>query len=112
MKKHVFLTIAPLLLMLLSFTNAIAGEGKVVTIRIYETSNGGNIQPKIQIIEEGKSRQIELEKFAFKTPDQNKNLEKINNLLEDYIKSGYKIETSNSVELVTQFIVTTYILTK
>ena len=113
LKKFALLgLVAPLLFSLLSFTNAVAVEGKVVTIRSYETCKacmGGS--PKIQIIEEGQSRVIELEKFNSQNPEQNKNLETLYNLIEQFVKAGYKVETSNS-GVAANFMITTYILTK
>ncbi|MBK0403626.1 hypothetical protein I5M27_11565 [Adhaeribacter sp. BT258] len=113
LKKSILLSLgAPLLFSLLSFTNAIAGEGKVVTIRVYETCKlCGSWSPKIQVVEDGNSRIIALEKFEPKQPELSKNLETINTVLEEYIKKDYKISAFTS-EAAATFMITTYILTK
>ena len=108
LKKSILLSlVAPLLFSLLSFTNAVAEGGSLVTIKVYETCKICGGSAKIQVIEEGKSRFIELEKYDAKAPEQNKNAETIHNLLEQYYKAGYKIGGTNGAGALT-----TYILTK
>lgn len=112
LKKFALLgLLAPLLFSLLSFTNAVAGEGKVVTIKIYESCKACGGIAKIQVVEDGKSRFIELELHKPNNPELNKNAETINNLLDQYYNVGYKIASSQSLGN-DRGSLTTYILTK
>jgi hypothetical protein len=98
----------------MSFTNVVAEEGNVVTIRIYEAAKGSTLPTRIIIVEDGKSRVIELEPYNWKAPEQNKNLETINGVLEQYKKAGFKIESGIAMPIVSNNsqTVITYILTK
>src|SRR5688572_24742956 len=111
LKKSILLSlVATLLFSLLSFTNAVAGEGKVVTIRVYEVPKGTTVKPKIIIIEEGTSRIVELERYDKYNPGLDKNLETLNNLLEQYNKTGFKIENATAITMYSSndYVVTTY----
>src|SRR4051812_33240711 len=98
--------VAPLLFSLLSFTNAVAGIGDLVTVRVHESISN---DPKIIIASKGESKTINLEKGKTIVTDRNTTI--ISNTLEQYNKEGYKVETSNTIWL-SGSLITTYILTK
>lgn len=106
LKKFALLgLVAPLLFLLLSFTNAVAGN-EIVTIRIYGI---GFSDPRIVISSKEKSTEIKLEKFK-DNASNNKNMELLSNTLEQHYKVGFKIESSNAVFINGTGMITTYIL--
>ena len=110
LKKSILLSlVAPLLFSLLSFTNAVAGEGKIVAIRIYECTYG--CEAKIIISTNGEQKQVILEKTKGKVDT---NIDVITNTFEQYYREGYKIEASNSISSAgaNLYSITTYILTQ
>ncbi|KAA9340098.1 hypothetical protein [Adhaeribacter soli] len=106
--------VAPLLFSLLSFTNAVGGEGSVVTIKVYEAHKDfSKYKARILIAEGDMVKEISLVN-GFDSPESNKNLETISNLLNQYTKSGYTIGniTAVPISMNNTYNVTTYILTK
>lgn len=104
--------VAPLLFSFLFSLDVIAaGEGKVVTIRVLEIPKSTLTPSRISIVEEGKIRNIDLLPFKWHSTEQDKNLETINNLIDQYLKAGFKIETSNAAYNGLT-VISTYILTK
>ncbi|MBK0403625.1 hypothetical protein I5M27_11560 [Adhaeribacter sp. BT258] len=105
LKKSILLSlVAPLLFSLLSFTNAVGG-GEVVTIRVYEEGATGSII----IYSNGTTSKTKLD-----TSSRDKVVTTISQTLEQYLKAGFKVETSNSAHTgsTNTGIMTTYILTK
>lgn len=111
LKKYLLLSLVALLL---SFTNATAEGGEVVIIKVQEACNGCSKKlAKMIITENSTTKEVEL-LTGFNSPDTNKNSETISIALNQYIKAGYKIESSTSEVLEQPHTVvrTTYILTK
>ncbi|MBK0403624.1 hypothetical protein I5M27_11555 [Adhaeribacter sp. BT258] len=107
LKKFALLgLVAPLLFSLLSFTNAVAGEGSLVAIKVYEKSG----KDRIAIYADEEVTEIKLENGSDNV-SRDKNLATISKTIEQYLKEGYKIQATSSADF-NGHIATTYILTK
>jgi hypothetical protein len=105
LKKFALLgLVAPLLFSLLSFTNVVAGEGNVVTIRVVEPRLGYG-KPSVFISTSKETKNVDFDNAKVNL------IEVVTGQLEQYYKEGYKIETSNATGTDAGRI-TTYILTK
>jgi hypothetical protein len=99
--------IAPLLFSLLSFKNLAIDGGEVLVVKIYE---GLISDPRITISTKDKTVTVNLEAGRGKA-SLDKSAEIIASTMEQYVKEGFKVEVSSSMDLGTNKI-TTYILTK